>query len=368
MANLRIKGDVSGYVDLVAPDVAGSQTVNLDKLVETDNSGNITATAFIGDGSQLTGVSSYTDSDLVTYLSNNSIGIGDSSPDAKLHVQTASGSTTEPNVVAIFQADTDTTITTGGGTAIKFRGKSSGGNIANYDQAMISSYGQSTNNAHGLGFYYKPNASIPLTRGMLMDTNGSVCIGYGNPSANTKLQVEGNINASGYVRAARGTVQTVINTPNTAASGNPINVWSEINSNYRVSITPQYSDTHILGTFHIPMNPTGATNILMAIQPWWSTDGGTTKNIMAQGNTSVQGSRHNLSVSWFRSSNGFDVNDMQNHVVHFRHDHNTTSTITFGFYFRSEGGNTTYFCHSQGDNGTWGWVAPMYFELREVTV
>jgi hypothetical protein len=39
MANLRIKGDVSGYVDLVAPDVAGSQTVNLDKLVEVNSNG-----------------------------------------------------------------------------------------------------------------------------------------------------------------------------------------------------------------------------------------------------------------------------------------------------------------------------------------
>ena len=33
------------------------------------------------------------------------------------------------------------------------------------------------------------------------------------------------------------------------------------------------------------MNPTGATNILMAIQPWYSTNGGTTKTILAQGNT-----------------------------------------------------------------------------------
>ena len=178
--------------------------------------------------------------------------------------------------------------------------------------------------------------------------------------------VSGDVTVSGYIKASKGIVQTVHNSTNVAASGNPINTWSEINSNYRVSITPRYSDSRILGTFHIPMNPTGATNILMAIQPWYSTNGGTTKTILAQGNTGVQGSRHNLAVSWFRSNNGFDVNDMQNHVVHFYHDPGTTSTVTYGWYFRSEGSNTTYFNHSNGNNSTWGWIAPQYLELREL--
>ena len=105
------------------------------------------------------------------------------------------------------------------------------------------------------------------------------------------------------------TIQTVTATPNTMASGNPVNVWSEIHSNYRVQMTSKKGG-RILGTYHIPMNPTGASNILMAIAPWYSTNGGTTKNIIAQG--IVNGSRHNLAVSWFRSSNGFDANDMQN--------------------------------------------------------
>ena len=103
----------------------------------------------------------------------------------------------------------------------------------------------------------------------------------------------------------------------------------------------------------------------MAIQPWYSTNGGTTKNIISQGITS--GSRFNLAVSWFRSSNGFDGNDMQNHVVKFYLDGITASTtVVFGWYFRSEGGNTTYFCHSNGNNSLWGWTAPMYVELREI--
>ena len=160
------------------------------------------------------------------------------------------------------------------------------------------------------------------------------------------------------------TIQTITATPNTHSSGNPVNTWTEMNSAYRVSITPKYTDSHIYATYHIPMNPTGASNILMAIAPWVSTNGGTTQNRLAQGTSASN--RFNLVASWFRSNNGYDGNDMQNHVVHFRHDHGGSATLTYGFHFRSEGGNTTYFCHSQGNNGTWGWVAPMYLELREV--
>ena len=128
------------------------------------------------------------------------------------------------------------------------------------------------------------------------------------------------------------------------ASGNPVNTWTEIHSNYRVSITPKYSGSHIIGNWMIPINPQGASNILMAIVPWVSTDGGTTKFIITDGISS--GSRHLLSQAFFRSNNGYDGNDMQNHIVKFSHDAiNNTASHTYGFYFRSEGSNTTYFCH-----------------------
>jgi len=368
MANLRIKGDVSGYVDLVSPDVAGSQTVNLDKLVETDSSGNITATAFIGDGSQLTGVSSYTNSDLVTYLSNSSIGIGDSSPDAKLHVQTTSGSTTEPNVVAIFQADTDTTITTGGGTAIKFRGKSSGGNIANYDQAMISSYGQSTNNAHGLGFYYKPNASIPLTRGMLMDTNGSVCIGYGNPSSNTKLQVEGNINASGYISGGAGSVvQEVVMETNVLSTFSSVNAWGEPNSSYRLNITPKFSDSLIVLHYFVPLNQTtsGANNMFVFRSVRYSPN---SSHLITSAGQQAGSSRMRVAGGGARAQNGYDQND-QNLESWIAYDRpGSTSQCTYGFEMKQENSDsgTIYIGYSSSDNGTWGYASRVIITAREI--
>ena len=59
MAKLRINGDSSGYVDLEAPNAASSSTLDLDQVPQK----NATTTAFTG-----------------------SVGIGETSPFAKLHV------------------------------------------------------------------------------------------------------------------------------------------------------------------------------------------------------------------------------------------------------------------------------------------
>ena len=197
-------------------------------------------------------------------------------------------------------------------------------------------------------------------------TDNWVSIGFHSNDNKLKVYANGLVEVASYLKSKKGTIQTVVNQPTIYTSANPVNTWAEVNSNFRIDITPRFaSGTMILGTYSIPMNPTGASNILMAIQPWYSTNGGTTKNIISQGITS--GSRHNLAVSWFRSSNGFDGNDMQNHVVKFYLDGITASTtVVFGWYFRSEGSNTTYFCHSNGNNSLWGWTAPMYLELREI--
>ena len=170
----------------------------------------------------------------------------------------------------------------------------------------------------------------------------------------------------GISYSAGDIVQTRFIRSNQVVSTNPVNVWAEVASQFRVSITPVYSNSIIKLEYHIPMNATGASNILMAIAPWRSTDGGSTQTRLAQGDTGQIGSRHNLAVSWFRSNNGFDNNDMQNHVVIASETAGTTSTLTYGWHFRSEGSNTTYFCHSQGDNGTWGWIAPVTMIATEI--
>jgi hypothetical protein len=128
--------------------------------------------------------------------SGGNLGIGTTSPTQKLHVLTTGGSTTAPNIVATFQANTATTILAGGGTAIKFVGVSSGGNLQDYDQGMISTLGYADNNRHGMQFWVKPNASTVLTVGQTIDSNGNVGIGTTSPGCKFAVIGETQISSS----------------------------------------------------------------------------------------------------------------------------------------------------------------------------
>jgi hypothetical protein len=134
--------------------------------------------------------------DYVVITSVGNVGIGITSPTQKLHVLTTGGSTTAPNIVATFQANTATTILAGGGTAIKFVGVSSGGNLQDYDQGMISTLGYADNNRHGMQFWVKPNASTVLTVGQTIDSNGNVGIGTTSPGCKFAVIGETQISSS----------------------------------------------------------------------------------------------------------------------------------------------------------------------------
>ena len=273
-------------------------------------------------------------------LISGNVGIGTTSPYRKLTLSSAFGGSAE-DLLDLQSSNA------GGGTAPKIR---------------FGTWASNSNTIGRIGFVDNPNYGGDF----VVETNST---GGATDATTEKFRVDkdGNTTVVGTVRSNKGTIQTVLNQTTLYTSINPVNTWAEAHSNFRVSITPRYSSgTKILGTFSIPINPQGASNILMAMNPWYSTDGGTTKTLLNQGGPA--GSRVSGSHAWFRSSNGYDLNDMQNHIIHFGHIPGATTTLTFGFYFRSEGSNTTYFCHSGGNNGTWGWTAPVYMELREVEV
>jgi hypothetical protein len=161
-------------------------------------------------------------------------------------------------------------------------------------------------------------------------------------------------------------VQQVVGRSSALTSANPVDVWAEVNTAYRVSITPKYSNSLILLQYAIPMNPTGAANILMACAPWRSTDGGSTQTRAISGAGASSGSRWAIGTAWFRSSNGYDNNDMQHHQVTSYDFPGTTSQVVYGFQFRSEGTNTTYFNYSNGDNTSWGWTSQVVIVATEI--
>ena len=339
----------AGAINFKESDGSGGAIANTAAIYSTDgaggnaNYGGLTIAAYQSDIRFSTG--SLAGTKMIVQAGGN-VGIGTTNPQKLLQVKETSTATTSVHYP----------ITVGGAN-----------HVANYAAGIgFDPEGYGNRNkvaivAEGIGQGYSRGKLHFLLNGLSNSDEATL--------ADSKLTIQenGDVNAVGYLSSKKGTIQTVVNQATIYTSINPVQVWAEASSSYRVSITPKFaSGTKIFGTFSIPINPTGAANILMSIQPWYSTDGGTTKTVLNQGGPA--GSRITGSHAWFRSSNGYDGNDMQNHIVHFAHSPGATTTMTWGFYFRSEGSNTTYFCYSSGNSGLWGWTAPVYMELREVEV
>lgn len=206
---------ISGNVN-VGGNVSIAGTLTYEDVTNIDSIGIVTARAGIvlgptantirlGTGTTISSPASDTftiltgGSERVRVSSAGSFGVGTPSPSAPAHIIATGGSTNSINIGLIVDYEATAAEQTGAGTAILFRGKSSGGNIANYDQAQISTNNFGTNNAHGLSFYYKPSAGGSLTEGLRLDSGGRLGIGVSGPLE--RLHVSGNIIATGDITA-----------------------------------------------------------------------------------------------------------------------------------------------------------------------
>jgi hypothetical protein len=150
-----------------------ARNASTNKLRFTNTSGSYIV-AFTGTVEIIVNTQSGQSSRSITTI--GAVGVGTNAPAAQLHVLNTGGSTNSPNTALILDYQSNSTALTGAGTAIEFRGKSSGGNIANYSQARIRSTSQDTNNAHGIAFDYKSDAATALTEAMRIDTGGTLVL------------------------------------------------------------------------------------------------------------------------------------------------------------------------------------------------
>ena len=148
MSSIRVSGNTSGHYDLTVPDVAGSNTIALDKIVVADSNGFVgvgTTTAYnastdfevkstdpkivihntgqrafglLASGTKLYIRDESDDQDIVTITEGGRVGIGTADPDTELHVfNSDSGATPTSNTVATFEGNDNTEISILGGSS-----------------------------------------------------------------------------------------------------------------------------------------------------------------------------------------------------------------------------------------------------------
>lgn len=140
----------------------------------------------LGDNAANTNRSIYTENGVVLAANTGSLSIGGTNAPAKLSVFAVPASATEIKTVAVFDSEWTAATGAGGGTAIEFRGKSSGGNIANWTQARLRTVGYASNNEHSFAIDVAGSAG-GLVQGLTVSKLG---IGIGTDTPNASIDIQ----------------------------------------------------------------------------------------------------------------------------------------------------------------------------------
>ena len=250
MSSIRVSGNTSGHYDLTVPDVAGSNTIALDKIVVTDSNGNV--------------------------------GIGTTDPGKQLDVRGSIGLRLNNGLMFFTDANTNGATNVNGGFI---------GMAHNAGYHVTSNDGGFSSNANSLliGNYHSSGGDIilattnagPYASGrVIIKENGNVGIGTSSPgeklSVNGSVQVLGNNDAnysakfiSGYDSTHGLRITTRINSSTEsevlgvfANSGggsprlalNPSNGWNvgigDTNPLYKLSVNNGTSDGGIFRLYN----------------------------------------------------------------------------------------------------------------------
>lgn len=170
-------------------------------------------------------------------------------------------------------------------------------------------------------------------------------------------------NTSGVLRTT--VLQTQIVSSGTRTTTTHSGGFVEPSTSYRVTITPQFANSMILVKYYVPLNQVSAANILTVLRAFRSVAGVKNYNLTSAG--AANGSRNVIAGGVFRPQNGYDANDQDMKVWHVIDYPGVTGTsIDYGFESKPEGGNTTYWGYSQGDNTSWGWDSDIVIIAQEI--
>jgi hypothetical protein len=165
--------------------------------------------------------------------------------------------------------------------------------------------------------------------------------------------------------AFRSTVLQTQYVASTARVSTTHTSFQEPSTSYRVSITPQFSNSMILLSYFIPFNQQSAANILTVIRAFRIIGSGAKSFALSSAGV-VNGSRWPIAGGVIRPGNGVDSNDMNKETITAYDFPATTDVCTYGFETFPEGGNTTHFGFSGSNNGTWGFDADIVIVAQEI--
>ena len=166
MSKVRIYGDTSGYVDIAVPAVAGTTTLNLDKIPQADISGNIamdTDTLFVD-------------------AANNRVGIGTTSPSDDLEINPSAdekGITLKTTSSIRPYLNFDANRSGANQQVGRIQGKWNGTTITRIEMVGGS---DTTNKDDGYITFQTASSASDLNERIRITSSGNVGIGTNNPS------------------------------------------------------------------------------------------------------------------------------------------------------------------------------------------